>query len=164
MFQAGAPGRTHEPRPLRSRLRRILAAMDVAKLLGGPAGFAPALAESRSAVLLLHQDLRCSGCPGRPRTCSRRLNRAPLSRLSYWTTDWYRPVVSNHAPPAYRAGALPHELDRCMAGAPGFEPGTSGVRGRRSAAELRPGLVAGASPPFRAELSGASGRRCHQTS
>jgi hypothetical protein len=25
---------------------------------------------------------------------------------------WYRPVGSNHAPPAYRAGALPAELDR----------------------------------------------------
>ena len=88
MFQAGAPGRTHEPRPLRSRSRRIPAIGDVAKLLGGPAGFAPALAESRSAVLLLHQDL--------------------------------------------------HRL----AGAPGFEPGTSGFRGRRSSAELRPDRMA----------------------
>src|SRR5262245_12768271 len=47
-----------------------------------------------------------TGCPGRLRTRSPRLNRALLFRLSYWTSDWYRSVDSNHAPPAYRAGAL----------------------------------------------------------
>src|SRR5215510_11613476 len=30
------------------------------------------------------------GCPGRLRTCNLRLNRAPLSRLSYWTRDCWR--------------------------------------------------------------------------
>lgn len=67
---------------------------------------------------------RLVGCPGRLRTCSPRLNRAPLHRLSYWTIDWYRSVVSNHAPPAYRAGALPHELDlRCWQGRLGSNQG-----------------------------------------
>ena len=61
----------------------------------------------------------CSGCPDRGRTCSPRLNRAPLYRLSYWTMQWYRPVDLNHAPPAYRAGALSDELDRqCLVRAP----------------------------------------------
>ncbi len=84
-----------------------------------------------------------NGCPGRSRTCTHRVNSAPLSRLSYWTMDWYRPADSNGAPLAYRASALPAELDRrCLAGAPGFEPGTSDFRGRRSPAELRPGCLA----------------------
>src|SRR5712691_1575307 len=47
-----------------------------------------------------------------PRTCACRVNSAPLSRLSYWTMDWYRPADSNGAPLAYRASALPAELDR----------------------------------------------------
>src|SRR5262249_56521466 len=76
--------------------------------LGGPAGFAPALAESHSAVLLLHQDLRCSGCPGRLRTCNLRLNRAPLYRLSYWTRDvWRGRLDSNQGHPTSEAGVLP---------------------------------------------------------
>ena len=94
----------------------------------------------------LSYDHHRTGCPGRLRTSSRRVNSAPLHRLSYWTTsvgearetrtptarfwrpalcrvelaprrNWYRPTDSNRAPLAYRASALPAELDRHGRGA-----------------------------------------------
>ncbi len=79
----------------------------------------------------LSYDHHRAGCPGRFRTSSRRVNSAPLHRLSYWTKsvgeardiglaprrNWYRPTDSNRAPLAYRASALPAELDRHGRGA-----------------------------------------------
>jgi hypothetical protein len=59
------------------------------------------------AVLLLHHDLRRAGCPGRLRTCSPRLNRAPLHRLSYWTYLWRGRLGLNQGHPASEAGVLP---------------------------------------------------------
>jgi hypothetical protein len=90
-----------------------------------------------------------AGCPGRHRTCNRRVNSAPLSRLSYWTMTGTGPR-NRTAVFRLSGGRSAAELDRRLAGAPGFEPGTSDFRGPRSAAELRPVDLhspSGASPP-----------------
>lgn len=139
----------------------------------------------------LSYDHHRAGCPGRLRTSSRRVNSAPLHRLSYWTMSpgearenrtptvrfwrpalcrielaprriWYRPTDSNRAPLAYRASALPAELDRHGRGA-WIRTRDLSLQ-RRAFCWLNYAPIIGASPPFRPELSGASTRRCHQTS
>jgi hypothetical protein len=62
-------------------------------------------------VLLLHQDLRRAGCPGRSRTCNRRVNGAPLHRLSYWTMTGTSPR-NRTAVVRLSGGCSAAELDR----------------------------------------------------
>src|SRR5689334_1670284 len=111
MFQAGAPGRTHEPPPLRSRSRRI-PSLDVATRGGGicrtftgTCGFT-----FRDAVRYTKISAdwrgRLGSNQGHP------ASEAGVLPLNYAPVGWSRSVDSNHAPPAYRAGALPDELDR----------------------------------------------------
>jgi hypothetical protein len=56
-----------------------------------------------------------AGCPGRHRTCTLRVNSAPLSRLSYWTTTGTGP---RNRTAVFRSsgGGSAAELDRLWRG------------------------------------------------